>query len=128
MSKVSKTKTDDYNPLRDTNVKMYIIVNKDLKMGTGKIAGQVGHCVAKLTRKLENKKTESYKEWVKTAEAKIILKSTEKQMLELLDKYNCVEVRDAGKTQIPENSLTVIGFEPMRNSEVPDEVIEMKLL
>ncbi len=124
---VSQSK-EQYNSSRDTRIKMYIIVNKDLKMGVGKIAGQVGHGVAKLTRILEKNPTQTYKSWVKTAEAKIVLKGSEKQMLELSEKYKCIQIHDAGKTQIPEGSMTVIAFPPMEYTEVPEELLEMKLL
>jgi peptidyl-tRNA hydrolase len=33
--------------------KMYFVINDDLKMGKGKIAGQVGHATAKLSRLIE---------------------------------------------------------------------------
>lgn len=122
--------SSEFKGSKDTKIKMYLLVNKDLKMGIGKTAGQVGHAVSQLTRILENNKNATYKSWVKAAEAKVVLKCSEKEILQIREKYKniTVEIRDAGKTQIPENSLTVVGFIPLEHTDVPDEVVEMKLL
>src|SRR6266404_1619589 len=99
----------------DTTIKMYVIVNNSLKMGTGKIAGQCCHAVAGLTRRLENSKDTTYKEWKKNYEPKIILKASEEFLLHILEKYpdQTYEVRDIGKTQIVYDSLTVVGVVPL---------------
>lgn len=112
----------------DSDVKMYIVVNDDLKMGKGKIAGQVGHVVAQLIRKLEKSKTKSYKQWMSNNEPKIILKSSEKELISLRDDRLTVEIHDMGLTQIAEDSLTVIGFIPLYSHEVPSSLKTMKLL
>lgn len=114
----------------DTSVKMYILVNNDLKMGKGKIAGQVGHSVSSLVRKLEKNPTKNYIYWLANGEAKIIIKSTEEEMLKLRKKYSdkTVEIRDLGKTQIEPDSLTTIGFIPLKPDEVPKEILDGKIL
>jgi len=116
---------------------MYLIVNNDLQMGKGKIAGQVGHASCAITRLLHGKNDSNYNKWLREGEAKIVLKATSSEILELLDKYNyentketnkCLAVHDAGHTQIPANSLTVIGFFPVLKSKAPVEIKKMKLL
>lgn len=116
--------------LLEKNIKMYILVNNDLKMGKGKIAGQVGHCVSGLIRNLEKNPTRKYNEWLHNGEAKIIIKSTENEMLMLRKKYRdkTVEIHDLGKTQIESGSLTTIGFLPLDRDEVPKEILDGKLL
>lgn len=66
---------------------MYILVNNDVKMGKGKIAGQVGHVVGLITEEIiqtyytnamENKffnvePYQRYMDWKKKGHAKIIL-------------------------------------------------------
>lgn len=110
-------------------MKMYILVNSDLSMGKGKIAGQVGHVISHIIRKLENCKNKtSYNKWIRKGEPKIILKSTENEMEKLYEKYSSIshKIYDMGKTQIKENSFTVLGFYP--SDYIPDELLEMKLL
>lgn len=100
---------------------MYIFVNNDLNMGKGKIAAQVGHIVeimieelvkAELTSTKKKSFLEDYNTWKRTGRKKIILKATEEEIKQLshLDGAHCVV--DAGLTQIPSGSMTVVGFLP----------------
>lgn len=124
----------------DDEYAMYIIVNNDLSMGKGKIAGQTAHGACGVTRILERQKPTSniYKKWIENGEAKIVLKSTEDEMNKLLMHYThsykinkeqwCIAIRDLGKTQINPNSLTVIAFIPMNKNNVPEIIKTLKLL
>jgi len=121
----------DYQPV------MYLFVNNDIKMGKGKTAGQVGHGVGIIVEELVNNPDQEFIDWKETSMKKIVLKATEKQLNELIKgkeetksllKSNCVQVRDAGLTQIAGNSLTVIGFRPMYKKDVPKEFADFSLL
>jgi peptidyl-tRNA hydrolase len=123
----------------DTTIKMYLLVNSDLTgMKAGKTAGQVGHAVAGLSRLLERNENgrfsaaqlETYNEWVENNEAKIILRATEAQMTDLHARFSeqSVAIYDLGKTQIPADSFTVLGFIPLKPADVPEEIRTMKLL
>ncbi len=113
---------------------MYILVNDDLKMGKGKIAGQVGHVVGSITEKIitehykkhNNDVYNRYVEWKNNGCAKIILKATEAQIKSYMNKPETMYILDLGRTQIPENSLTVIGFYP--SSNLKEEFKNYKLL
>jgi PTH2 family peptidyl-tRNA hydrolase len=116
---------------------MYILVNNDVKMGKGKIAGQVGHVVGLITEEIVQnyyvERTDStieaynrYLSWKKKGHAKIILKATEEEMVSLIQKKECVYIKDAGKTQIAPNTLTVVGFYP--NVELKEKFNHLKLL
>ena len=105
-------------------------------MGKGKIAGQVGHGVAAVTRYFErNGRTSIYDEWCNGLEAKIVLNATLSEMNFLWKKYMigqdkrvfCVPIFDAGKTQIPYDSFTVLAFNPLLD-KIPLEIAKMKLL
>jgi PTH2 family peptidyl-tRNA hydrolase len=109
--------------VEDNPLYMYILVNNDHKMGKGKIAGQVGHVVGLITEKIvtdyyEKRDATSieaitrYVNWKKTGHAKIIVKASEEEMLALLQEKECLYIRDEGRTQIPPNTMTVIGFYP----------------
>jgi PTH2 family peptidyl-tRNA hydrolase len=116
---------------------MYILVNNDVKMGKGKIAGQVGHVVGLITEEIVQnyyvERTDStieaynrYLSWKKKGHAKIILKATEEEIMSLIQKKECVYIKDAGKTQIAPNTLTVVGFYP--NVELKEKFNHLKLL
>ena len=126
---------------------MYIIVNHDLKMGKGKIAAQVGHGVAHMTRSIErfSRHPTYYRDWIRSGEPKIVLKATKDQMREIAKDYSiannmgakgedchkklwCFQIIDLGRTQIPSGSFTVLTFRPMKRFEAPETVRSLKLL
>lgn len=118
---------------------MYVLVNDDLKMGKGKIAGQVGHVVGLITDRIlrnfyNSNKSEAdasdeykrYVQWSKSGSAKIILKATEEQIRSFIGQPESAYILDLGRTQIAPNSLTVIGFYP--NSNLKEKFKDFKLL
>ena len=98
---------------------MYIFVNNDLKMTKGKIAAQVGHVVQLITEEIVRRGYErnpppiyfTYMKW-KSHSKKIILKASEEQLRVLIKENDARFIIDAGLTQIPAGSLTVVGFYP----------------
>ena len=118
----SKEKWNDYEPV------MYIFVNHDLSMGKGKIAGQVGHVCCHLTKRMINNPTQESVDWDTHASKKVVVKATMNQLNELEKMANSISIHDAGRTQIPANSLTVVGFMPMYEKNVPKTFKEYKLL
>lgn len=134
-------KKEKKNQTEDKDYVMYILVNKDLKMSGGKLASQCCHSVCKAIRVLERQqpKDKGYTEWLKNGEAKVVLRSNEKEMLEIIAQYEvdervnrnssniwCAHTLDAGKTEIAPNSLTTLAFRPILKSEIP--VKDLKLL
>jgi len=126
--------------------KQAYIVNSDLGMGKGKIAGQVAHAAIYYMEELllyaeglspENKGLfERFVAWRKEEHGmmkKIVLKATEDEMKKILcdltvkgiEKF---AVYDRGMTQIKENSFTCIVVEPLPE-EMADELFgHLKLL
>ncbi len=117
---------------------MYILVNRDLKMGQGKVASQCCHSACKVVQYHESQYKglmHSYLEWTYGLYAKIVLKSDEKTMKECIEKYSdttkeiwCIGTYDAGRTQIPSGSLTTVAFTPILKSRAPDFIKALKLL
>ncbi len=118
---------------------MYLFVNTTIKMDKGKITGQLGHTVQKLIQNLflvhsQSKTEESkkfinhYKYWKSNGMAKIVLKAEQDQLEQLQLLPNVVCVRDAGLTQIPPNTLTVVGFLPALKLEMEPITKNYKLL
>lgn len=111
------------------SVVMYFIVNSDLvkQMGTGKIAAQVAHAAINVYARMP--KDELYQEWKRSGCAKIVLKAPESVMHCLMDKYPklCCPIFDQGRTRIPSDSFTVLGWMIMRKDDMK-EFSELKLL
>ncbi len=114
--------------LKDYEPAMYIFVNQDLNMGKGKIAGQAGHVVGKLTERLVKNPTQEYLDWSQTLFKKIVLKATKQQIIDLCQLDGALVIHDAGRTQIPSGSLTVVGFPPRYAKDIPPAFAKYKLL
>jgi peptidyl-tRNA hydrolase len=103
----------------NTNV-VHAFFNKNLKMGKGKITGQVCHSVHYITKNLEIMKTQSkcpnicdrYDDWINNDCPIEIHEIPFDELLELKDYHESQTVIDLGRTQIPTNSMTVVGFYP----------------
>lgn len=111
--------------MKEDEIVEYILVNQELEMGTGKIAGQVAHCQTLIDNQYSG--TERYQEWLNDSMKKIILKGKKKDLLKWIE-AGAVEVRDNGLTEIPANSLTVVGFRPMARSEMAQLTKRLRLL
>jgi len=114
---------------------MYVIVNRELKMSPGKLAAQVAHSTCKASHRAETaeRTTNEYvcwQEWWNGSYTKIILKASEFELKQIMEKYHvlCVFTRDEGRTEIPKGSLTTVAFMPMRRGDVPEELKGLKLL
>ena len=112
-------------------MKQVIIVRTDLKMGKGKIAAQCCHGAIGAYKKSPSDKI---KKWENEAYAKVVLKvKTLEEITDLTknaDEKGIVNylVVDAGRTQIPTSSVTVLALGPDED-EILDEVTgELKLL
>ena len=107
---------------------MYIIINTNLKLSTGKLCAQVGHAVQDvvISCRGNRKRWQTYKN---SGSAKIVLKADQQTFDEILaSSYKKFIVTDAGKTECVEGTITAIGFVPMFESEVPDIIKGLKLL
>ena len=132
----------------------YILVNKELNMGVGKIAGQVAHVQTIIDNKVfelddkiyflseeildedvmdirfakEKELINNYYDWLYSgSQTKIILRAKEKDLLKALD-MGAVYVRDNGLTEIPSGSLTAVGFFPQPKDNLVDFTKKFQLL
>lgn len=101
------------------NLRMYIVVNADLKMGKGKIGAQIGHGVAGVTERCLNADPARWAWYKNDGQPKICLKATQQQMAVLAGEETAVAVHDAGHTQVPAGSLTVVAFSPSEQEPHP---------
>lgn len=113
-------------------MKQAIVVRKDLKMGCGKIAGQVAH--ASLRAYWATNK-EDRDNWVYNFnEVKVVLKvQSEKELENIIERCEDEDIPyswvfDAGKTQLEPHTFTAVGIGP-HDVEIIDEVVGgLKLL
>jgi PTH2 family peptidyl-tRNA hydrolase len=109
------------------NLAMYILVNGDLKMSSGKVAGQVGHAIESYLYNCEDK--ELISKHMESNQTKIVLDCPQNKLEEYANKYPKYTVRDAGKTELEPDSLTAvcIGILDKDKDEVPKDVKRMRL-
>lgn len=113
-------------------MKQVMIVRADLKMGKGKIAAQCCHASIGAYKKSDPKKIEKWE--MGSAYAKVVLKVNSLEELMNLTKEAIKEgiafslVVDAGRTQIPASTVTVLGLGPDENEVIDKITGDLKLL
>ena len=111
------------NNIHKYTVANYFFVNTDLKMNKGKIAAQVSHVTRKMmTELIESNyyKEYAYQVWNQSGNTTVVLKATQEELLQLKSHPKAFHTIDAGRTQIPAGSLTVVGFRPDFLMNLPD--------
>jgi PTH2 family peptidyl-tRNA hydrolase len=112
-------------------MKQVIVVNQSLKLPKGKLAAQVAHAaVAAFLRATTGEK----KAWLEQGMPKVVLKCFgEEELFALQDKAfdvdvpNCI-IRDAGKTVVPEGTVTCLGLGPSDSDIIDILTSDLKLL
>ena len=118
----------------DEKLKMVFIVNHELKMGKGRIAAQVAHAAVKATLACGEQDPTLLDAWFKTGQKKICVKGDSSQHLDRLSidakKHGILtnKIHDAGHTQIPAGSFTVLALGPCRDEDVEIITGDLKLL
>jgi peptidyl-tRNA hydrolase len=130
---------------------MYLVVRETLGMGVGKIAAQCAHAsqmlLLKYVRHLYEDPYQMMKsapdwnvkeggdmwyvdfcEWLNSSFRKVVLKADDKEWAKLKELPNHIIVVDAGLTEIASGSETVLGFFPMKKSQVPKAIKKLQVL
>lgn len=103
-------------------------------MGKGKIAAQCSHAAVGAFEKAQKRDPEGLKKWQYTGQAKVALKTDSldeiKQISENAKKLGLITslIRDAGRTQIAPNSITVLGIGPAPKDVIDKVTGHLKLL
>jgi len=114
--------------------KQVIVVRKDLHMGTGKIASQVGHAAVSGVEKSRKLNKAWLRNWFNEGQPKIVVKVNSLQ--ELLQVHSdakklmipLVIVQDRGLTQIETGTVTCIGIGPAPSNIIDKVTSDLKLL
>jgi len=115
-------------------VKLILIINNGLKMGKGKIAAQAGHASVKSTLKAGEKAPLILQAWLSSGQKKVCLKGDDADQLLAFEKQAkeagllTSKIHDAGHTQIPSGSLTVLAIGPCQDELVEEITGDLKLL
>lgn len=109
---------DDMGAAESRTHKMVFVANMSLKMGSGKLAAQVGHATLSTYRLAQGSEQgrAGLEAWRRTGEMKIVLRGRDTEhLMDLLKESRdrglvAYLVADAGHTQIPAGSRTVLGI------------------
>lgn len=113
-------------------MKMALIVRTDLSMNKGKIAAQVAHAAVQLFR--INQAHPDVDRWLKQGQPKVVLKVGSLESIEDIQREAKAmglineAIFDAGHTQVPTGSLTVLGIGPASEKKINQIVGHLKLL
>lgn len=109
----------------DFEYKMVIVARTDLKLSPGKLAAQVAHAAVVCALDTKGKNSKWFTKWQNEGAKKAVLKvETEQDFYELKQKAKDLKIvahiiSDAGHTEIPAGTKTVIGIGP-----APDNIID----
>ncbi|MDF1539359.1 MAG: peptidyl-tRNA hydrolase Pth2 [Candidatus Thorarchaeota archaeon] len=119
---------------RKFNYKQVIAVRIDLGMSKGKTAVQVAHGSVGAAEKARVSHQDVWKSWLREGQKKVAVKvDSEEEILDLMKKaamnnlpYSVI--RDAGMTELPPGTTTVIGIGPAKAEDIDKVTGELKLL
>lgn len=112
-------------------MKQVMVVRNDLKMGKGKIAAQCCHGSLGAYKKTN---PEKIRKWENEAYAKVVCKvNSLEELLELkkqaiINKVSYYLVVDAGRTQVPTSTTTVLALGPDEDKILDKITGDLKLL
>ncbi|MCX8166513.1 MAG: peptidyl-tRNA hydrolase Pth2 [Candidatus Micrarchaeota archaeon] len=115
------------------SIKQVIVVRNDIKLSKGKLAAQVAHASLSAYKEAVKMRKGIVDIWERTGMEKVVLKvNSEKELLELYEriklKLPCALIRDAGKTQVPQNTITCLGIGPWEEEIIDNYTGNLKLL
>jgi peptidyl-tRNA hydrolase, PTH2 family len=114
--------------------KQVIIVRRDIKMGTGKIAAQVAHAAVMGAERVKTSRREWFRDWFAAGQAKVVVKVSSIEELMAVRKraeelsLPVVQVQDSGLTQIPSGTITCVGIGPAPSGLIDRVTSELTLL
>ena len=112
-------------------MKQVIVVNHSLKLPKGKLAAQVAHASVSAFLVAGGQAKQA---WLKNGMPKVVLKGESEESLIKLQAQAEGQgipsqlIEDAGRTVIPEGTITCLGIGPASESELDELTGELKLL
>lgn len=118
----------------DFEYKMVIVTRSDLALSAGKLAAQVSHAAVDCTLLTKKNKPDWFSKWQREGAKKVVVK------VECLDDFFLLKekaellgictslISDAGHTEIPEGTQTVLGIGPAPSNLIDQVTGELPLL
>ena len=101
-----------------SEVTMVLVTRDDLKLSKGKLAAQCSHAAVNCAIKARKKAVRLYERWNNVGARKIVVRADDEAHLRqlyakaLTAGLVCDLVKDAGHTEIPPGTVTVLGIGP----------------
>lgn len=118
----------------DFDYKMVIVARSDLVLSAGKLAAQVSHAAVECTLSTKKNKTEWFTKWQREGAKKVVVKVESlddffplKEQAEKLGICTVI-ITDAGHTEIPEGTQTVLGIGPAPSNLIDQVTGQLPLL
>jgi peptidyl-tRNA hydrolase, PTH2 family len=113
--RLKRTKTD--LELRDGDYALSIIINTDYKMSKGKVVSQICHAMSGVMTYLFHNDPKLLQVWKEHSEPKIVLRASGAELKDIVQlarksSVHYHRVHDAGRTQVPPGSNTVVAIGP----------------
>ncbi len=118
----------------DFEYKMVIVTRSDLPLSAGKLAAQVSHAAVECTLLTKKNKSEWFSKWQREGAKKVVVKvECLEDFFPLKEKAKdlgiCTAIiSDAGHTEIPEGTQTVLGIGPAPSNLIDQVTGELPLL
>ena len=119
---------------REFKYKQVIAVRSDLGMSKGKTAVQVAHGAISAAERARITKESVWRAWLREGQKKVVVKvSTEDDLIALnrqaaMDNFPHALIKDAGMTELPPGTATVVGIGPAKSDEIDRITGSLKLL
>ena len=119
---------------REFKYKQVIAVRTDLGMSRGKMAVQVAHGAVSAAERTRVAKQDIWKSWMREGQKKVAVKvQSEEELTDLMreavnQSLTYSIIRDAGMTELPPGTVTVIAIGPAKADEINKVTGNLKLL
>lgn len=113
-------------------MKMSLVVRSDLKMSPGKTGAQCAHAAIICYTTALKKHPELAEAWINSGQSKVVLRVGSeidiKNLSKLAYEKNLVNgiVRDAGRTELPAGTITVLGIGPDTVAKIDEITKKLK--
>lgn len=118
----------------DSEYKMIIVSRTDLKLSPGKLAVQVAHAAVSCALNTKKSNSRWFNKWQNEGAKKAVVKvNSEKEFYPIKDKAERLKIatsliEDAGYTEIPSGTKTVLGVGPAPNNIIDQVTRHLPLL
>jgi len=117
-----------------TEVKMVLVVRGELRLTAGKMAAQVAHAAVMLSDRAKSREANLQEAWRQQGQKKIVLTVERLDDLEKVERaarargLPTVWVEDAGLTEVPPGTRTVLGIGPARATDLDPVTGDLDLM